>query len=177
MMAVGPDGVVIDTARLIIRQLQQGDLDAMALLFGNPNVACWMGDGMTLSREQCDLWIAKSQQNYHTYGYGVFAVVLRETNTLIGCGGLIHPDGENAEIIYAIDEAHWRRGYGREILKPLLQHGFDHSEVADIYATVDPDNSGSICLLTEVGMQYINTAPDADGLPTATYSLTRPARQ
>ena len=164
----------METPLLLIRHFQADDVDTLASLFGNPNVAYWMGDGETLSREQCALWIAKSQHNYHHYGYGVFAVVLKDTGKMIGCGGLVHPDeASNCEVIYALEEALWKQGYGTEMVPHILKDGFERCGMTSIYATVDPENSGSVRLLTGVGMQYVNTLPDENGQPTATYLLQR----
>ena len=62
-------------------------------------------------------WIEWNLQNYEEYGFGLWAVVLRETDEFIGdCGLTIQNiDGESLpEIGYHIHKNHWRKGFGSE---------------------------------------------------------------
>lgn len=155
---------------VVLRHLNVNDLDDMFHIFGNPNVAKWMGDGATLDRDACLKWIYKSQDNYQKYGYGAFAIVDSNNGNMIGCGGIVHPQGQpECEIIYALKEARWGQGYGRDMVAAILACATQQYGLTRIKATVDPDNSGSIHLLVSQGMRYVDTQPDEGGLPTATY--------
>ena len=157
---------------VVLRHLTINDLDDMFRIFGNPNVAKWMGDGVKLDRDACLKWIHKSQNNYQKFGYGAFAVVDSNNGKMIGCGGIVHPQGQtDCEIIYALKESHWGQGYGRAMVAAILACATQQFGLTRIMATVDPDNSGSIHLLVSQGMRYVDTRPDEDGMPTATYIL------
>lgn len=158
--------------RVVLRHLVDSDLDDMVLIFGNPNVAKWMGNGIALTREQCLKWIYKSQDNYQKLGYGAFAVVDTSTGRMVGCGGIVHPDGQpDCEIIYALKETYWGQGLGKDMIAAILTCGTTRYGISRIKATVDPDNSASIQLLVSQGMRYVDTQPDEDGFPTATYIM------
>jgi RimJ/RimL family protein N-acetyltransferase len=171
-LSVSPSALRFSYHRILLRHLHDADLDDMVAIFSNPNVSRWMGDGKALNRSQCQHWIEKSQHNYHHYGYGAFAVIETNSGNMIGCGGLVHPGGQEAcEIIYALKEAVWGQGFGHDMVAGILKLGIEKCHINRIIATVDPDNFVSIRLLETNGMRYVETQPDEDGMPTAIYHI------
>ena len=169
--------VLFETGRLIVRELVAGDVDAMVAIFGDRQVAHWLGDGQPLDRLDCRDWITRSRRNYRERGYGVSAVVRRDDGAMIGCCGIIHADGgPGAEIIYALRRDCWGQGYGREMVEAMLDYGVGHCDLPVIYATIDPENAASQRILERAGMVWLHTGPDEEGLPTATWRLERMAR-
>lgn len=56
-----------------------------------------------------------------------------------------------AEIGYIIRPDAQRRGHVSEAVARVLDHGFDALGLRRIYADTDPDNAGSIAVLTKLG--------------------------
>src|SRR6185437_8555515 len=77
----------IETDRLLLRPFTGGDLDAIYSVLNRP--AVWQYDpgkprSYDETRDVVQRWIA----DFEHHGFGRFAVVLRETDTLIGYCGL-----------------------------------------------------------------------------------------
>ena len=76
-------------------------------------------------------WIAWNLDNYRRYGFGLWAVVLKETGAFIGdCGVTMQQiDGETLpEIGYHIAKQHWRRGCAKEAAAAVRDWFFRHTD-------------------------------------------------
>jgi len=159
------------TRRLGFRPFVQGDLDALARLAGDPQVARYVGDGEPLDREAAALWISRSQENVARFGYGTGAVVDLGSARVIGWAGFARPDDGPQEIIYALEPASWGRGLGRELLAGLIAHAFDTLSLAEVRATTHPDNAVSQHMLLSAGFVR---QPDLDP-ESRLFVLARPS--
>jgi [ribosomal protein S5]-alanine N-acetyltransferase len=55
---------------------------------------------------------------------------------------------------YALNRAYWGQGYGTEAARAVIDFGFGVLNLHRIGASVLADNSGSIRVLTKIGMQF-----------------------
>ena len=81
-------------------------------------------------------WIEWNLENYARYGFGLWAVVLKETGEFIGdCGITIQNiDGEKLpEIGYHIHKKFWRHGYAKEAAKAVRDWAFENTDYPSIY--------------------------------------------
>jgi [ribosomal protein S5]-alanine N-acetyltransferase len=93
--------------------------------------------------------------SYAKNGYGLYLVVLKETNEPIGMCGLIKRDGlEDVDIGYALLPKFWSRGYAIEAARATKQYAKDVIGLKRIVAIVDPANEGSIRVLEKLGLRY-----------------------
>ena len=122
-------------------------------VYGDREVVRWVGDGEPLDRALCEKWIAVTHKNYATRGYGMFALVERESGAIVGFGGLVHPGGQpEAEIKYALHRSHWGQGLATEAASALLGYVASHFGLAEIIATTAPENEASHRVLLKAGM-------------------------
>jgi [ribosomal protein S5]-alanine N-acetyltransferase len=167
---------LFSTTRLDARRLTPADASAMYAIYGDSETVRWVGDGVPLTLDECHRWVDVSMSNYESRGYGMSAVIERESGDMIGCCGIVHPGGQReAEIKYAFRRDQWGRGFANEVVPAMLDYGFQTLKLARIIATVDPENCASIHLLTKHGMGFVNLAKNEDGTETATYALSAPS--
>jgi RimJ/RimL family protein N-acetyltransferase len=85
----------------------------------------------------------------------VFAVVIQESNKVIGQGEINVRDIENrnGEISYIINPQYWGKGYATEVASGLVNYAFTELNLHRIYATCDPRNVASSRVLEKVGMK------------------------
>ncbi len=162
--------ILFETPRLIVRQLQTEDVDAMFAVYGDSDVVRWVDDGQPLSRDLCARWIEVSRNNYETKGFGASAVIERASGTFIGCCGIVYaPGSPHPEIIYAFRPAYWGRGFASEVVPAMLTYGFDTCHLPEIYATIYPENLASAQVLAKAGMSWWRDELNEDGTTTAVY--------
>ena len=157
------DGAVIETPRLRLRPLTNGDLDALSAIASDPAVMAFVGDGAPLSRASTAEWIANAARSLPETGFGSRAVVHRHTDVLIGWAGLVwRTDEALVELIYGFDRPYWGQGFATEAVTALIEA----NPALSIDATIDPSNTASRRILDKLAFAEVATELDEDGLPS-----------
>jgi len=140
---------VFETPRLIVRLLKKSDEAAFYKLMSNPKVVIYTPSEV-LNKEESDLKLVSLMNTNHHF----WAVELKESSEFIGIAGLkIHSNTE-AEIAYNIRESYWSKGFGSEIAKGLIEHGFNHFNYSKLKAFADSKNKNSLKILSK-RMNYL----------------------
>lgn len=154
--------ILLETERLILREILPSDEMAIFRLDSNPNVHQYLGNNPISSREESSKSIKHIRQQYIQNGIGRFAVVLKETNEMIGWSGIkFITETENNhinfyEIGYRFIEEYWGKGYAFESAKAWLDYGFNKMKIKKIYASANKENAASIKILKKIGMQQVS---------------------
>ena len=112
-------------------------------------------------------WVEVTENNYARRGYGMSALVLRESGAVIGFCGLVHPGGQDeAEIKYALVRDHWGQGLATEAVGAMLAYGVQAFELSRVIATIYPENRASQRVLEKVGMRVSEDRSNDDGSVT-----------
>jgi len=140
------------------------DLDDLSRLYADAEVMKYLS-GHPLSRDETADWLNYFLQGWEQYGFGWWAVVLREPGELIGHCGLqfIHTTPE-IEVTYGLAKAYWRMGLASEAARACLRYGFEELKLDRIYALADPGNVDSHRVMERAGMTYDKTAFYKDNL-------------
>ena len=77
----------LDTERLVLRGWRDDDLDALAAVNADPEVMRYILDGSVRDRQQSAAALGRMMRDWEERGFGLFAVEVRETGTLIGWAG------------------------------------------------------------------------------------------
>ena len=139
------------TARLKFRSFEWSDLDRLAEISADELTSRYVGDGQPLSRELTRQWIENSRENVSRFGYGTGAVVLRETDELIGWSGIARPEEGGEEILYGLYRDFWGQGFGTELLQGLLDWAWGVLSLGELRATVHRQNEASVRMLEAAG--------------------------
>ena len=155
--------MILETTRLRLRPLAASDLDALCAIAADPQVMALVGDGVPLSRAATALWINNAAASLMMSEVGSRAVVLRDSDALIGWVGLIPtPHPNRLELIYGFARAYWGRGYATEAARALLAACTPDA----VDATIDPANLASWRILEKLGFIVVGEEEDEYGLPT-----------
>ncbi len=160
----------LTTARLRLCGFHPADLAALAAIYADPEVMRYIRDGArTTAQTAANLDAYDTEWALHRYG--VWAVVDRESNTLLGMCGFV----ERGEIGYIIGRASWGQGIATEAADACLWYGFTQLGFEEIGAGALEDNAGSRRVLEKLGMRpQANEYFDSHGgvyyhLPQADY--------
>jgi len=164
----------IETKRLILREFAESDF---------PRLYEILSDGETMRHYPAPFdevkvrrWIAVNQERYRTFGFGLWAVVLKETGEVIGdCGvtmqnihGVIRP-----EIGYHIGRSWQRRGYASEAAACCRDFIFEHTPFNHVYSYMKHTNAASYGVAVKNGMRFIEAYDDPVNVMTRVYRITR----
>lgn len=148
---------IIETDRLIIRELQPSDTEGIFRLDSNPAVHEHLGKSPITTLEEAQNAIAFIRKQYETNGVGRWAMLLKDSNEFIGWTGLklINTETVNGhqnfyDLGYRLVQEHWRKGYGFEAAKACLNYAFSVMQLENVYACVETGNAGSISILQKL---------------------------
>lgn len=147
---------ITTTPRLLIREIEQNDLDALVPILSDPEVMQYSTRG-PISREEIITWIDNVIAEYNRLNFSVWAIILQEENKLIGYCGIrpIDLDGKTEiEIMFRLAKNYWNQGYAFEATKAAQQYAFDTLAINSIIAIVDPQNVRSLNVIDKLQMIY-----------------------
>ena len=166
--------MIIETERLILREYTLEDFDAIYEILSDRETMEHYPK--PFDREKVEWWIKWNIENYEKYGFGFWAVVLKETGEMIGdCGLTIQNiDGELLpEIGYHIHKKHWRKGFGSEAARAVRDWAFENTEYDCLYSYMKYTNIGSYSTAAANGMKKIKEYPDEKNTVSYAYAITR----
>ena len=164
----------METQRLILREMTGEDFDALyAILSDRETMRHYPSP---FSEEEVRTWIARNRRRYRTDGFGLWAVVLRETGEVIGdCGvtmqnihGRVLP-----EIGYHLHKDHQRKGYASEVAKRCMEFIFCETGFSAVYSYMKYTNAPSYGVAVKNGMRMIEEYDDPVNIRTHVYRITR----
>lgn len=147
---------VVRTSRLVLRDLQESDWEAVHACASDPEVVRYMEWGPETKEGTTD-FIQRSitsQKQEPRRDYPL-AVVLRSDDRLIGGYSISvsAPNSREGWIGYCLNRQFWGKGYATETVRALLGLGFDRLRLHRIFVTCEPANIASAHVLEKDGMQ------------------------
>lgn len=164
----------IETNRLILRDYTMDDYEALYEIMSDSETMRYYPK--PFDEEKTRNWIQFNLDNYRKYGFGLWAVILKETDEFIGdCGiTLQNIDGEMLpEIGYHIHKKHWRKGYGSEAAKAVRDWVFQHTKYEAVYSYMKYTNEASYRTAVANGMRKVKEYPDEKNGISYAYAITR----
>jgi RimJ/RimL family protein N-acetyltransferase len=164
--------IIFQSSRLYFRKLTEEDVALLLDLDSNPNVTKYMHRPVP-TRENIMLELYKKiLPHYKIYGYGRWAIHLKQDHDFIGTGGLKYmPELDETDMGYQLKETYWGKGYGYEAAKAMIDYGHNILKLPAIFAKALPENIASWKIMEKCGMQYLENVMDADGLMVKKYRL------
>ncbi len=147
---------ILETKRLLIRQLNENDSGFILELLNEPSFIQNIGDRNIRSLEDARAYVLNGPvTSYTKNGFGLSLVILKETGESIGMCGLIKRDVlEDVDIGYAYLPRYWSKGYAVEAALGMKSYAKDFVKLKRLVAIVDPANTGSIRVLERLGMKF-----------------------
>jgi RimJ/RimL family protein N-acetyltransferase len=145
-------GVRLETERLIMRMFREDDFEAYARIFGDPEVARYLGNGKPLERP--DAWRSMVFQigHWEVRGYGMWAVEEKASGLLVGRVGFFYPHGwPGFELGWGLGRQWWGQGYATESARRALDFGFAELGRDHVISVIIPENVASIRVAERLG--------------------------
>jgi len=151
----------IETERLRLRPLGVGDLDAWhRQIFSDPKVTRYLPARKPIPREETVERLASHVESWQARGFGVWAVLEKPSNQLVGHSGFVTPEAsDRIELIYALGRDWWGRGFATEAAAACLRHGFEILDFTEIAALAFRENEPSIHVMLKLGFVFEDVVP------------------
>jgi len=176
-LAYGTDR--IESERLILRRIDQGDVEFFAQLHADPDVARYISHGKPRSSQESLAWFRNLLRTYEDFALGQLAVLRKSDGMLIGRCGLSDlavearasvaavPRGwyqrdeapTTAEILfeqeigYTFHRSSWGQGYASEAARSVLDYSRNVLRLPRVISIVHPENIRSLRVVQRFGAQ------------------------
>jgi len=157
----------LETARLLLRPPESDDVEPLAPMYADPEVMRYLGDGQTLTRAQTERSVQRMIEGWQADGLGLFTVVRREDDAVIGRVGLIvwnpetwqtvrlNAEGpKELEVGYTIGRPYWGNGYATEAAAASRDFAIQELEARRLIALIIHGNDASENVARKLGFEY-----------------------
>lgn len=166
--------MLLETERLFLREMTDADYESLYSVLADYDIMQHYPH--VFDEKRVRGWITKNQERYRVFGFGLWAVILKETGEMIGdCGitmqninGFIRP-----EIGYHINKDFQRRGFATEAAKKCRNWAFENTTFRIIYSYMKIKNTASANVAKAIGMRKTDEYTDTEGDKTAVYAISR----
>ena len=150
---------MLETDRLILRDLQESDLPALIVLNQDSEVMQYFPKPYSQA-ESLRLYQG-IQDEVKAYGYSLLAVEEKSSQEFIGLVGLHHSDlrifagKEAVEIGWRLRKEFWNRGYATEAAQACLDFAFQQAGLSEVYSFTSLLNLPSQKVMQKLGMEFV----------------------
>jgi len=143
----------LGTARLVLRPVEEDDLDVLLAIRNAPAVVVTTSTGAPLERDRMAGQLARRCASWREHGFGSWLVLLDGEPvafvevTSIGEGSGVDPDA--IEIGVVVHPDHWGKGFALEAGLAAVRDLFERKQLDRVYAGVDPSNEKSLRALAK----------------------------
>lgn len=141
---------ILETDRCVIKETSLDDLDEFYEIYADPDITRFTEDLMERSEEK------KYTENYRDliyeiYGHGIWTVIKKDTNEIIGRAGLDERAGfDTPELGFVIGKPWQNRGYAYEVCSAILSWASENG-ITEIMSLAEKENAAAAKLLKKLG--------------------------
>lgn len=150
----------IETNRLILREIEESDVQGMYEMDRDPDVHRFLGNNPVKSEEETAQIIQNIKNQYQEFGIGRWAIIDKSNRDFIGWSGLKYEQNEvnghvnYYDLGYRLKKKYWGLGIATETALPCIKYGFETLGLSKINAAAHVDNIGSNIILKKIGMEF-----------------------
>ena len=164
----------IETERLLLREMTPDDYDALYRVLGDSDIMRHYP--YVFDEKRVRNWIDRNIERYRIFGFGLWAVCLKENGEMIGdcglsmqnIGGVIKP-----EIGYHIRADQQRKGYAREAAAAVRDWTFENTPFREIYSYMKCTNEPSAKTAVSWGCRQVDEFRDEVNEITKVFMISR----
>lgn len=165
---------MIATDRLVLREMNEDDFDALGKVLMDRDIM--QHYPYAFDEEKVRGWISRNIERYRIFGFGLWAVCLKDTGEMIGDCGLSMQDIGGAikpEIGYHIRRDMQKKGYAAEAACAVRDRAFENTPFRVIYSYMKYTNIPSANTAQAYGCKQVDEFEDEVNGITRVFAITR----
>ena len=166
--------MIIETERLFLREMKENDFDSLYEVLADADIM--QHYPYTFDESRVRNWIQRNMERYRIFGFGLWAVCLKETGEMIGDCGLTMQliDGEiKPEIGYHIRADKQRNGYAKEAAIAVRDWTFHNTPFQIVYSYMKYTNEPSVKTAISYGCKQVDEYQDDENEITKVFAISR----
>lgn len=166
--------MIVETERLLLREMTENDFDALYRVLADSDIM--QHYPYAFDEDRVREWINRNIERYQIFGFGLWAVCLKETGEMIGdCGltmqlinGQIKP-----EIGYHIRGDQQQKGYAKEAAVAVRDWTFYNTPFNVVYSYMKYTNEPSFKTAISYGCKQVDEFEDVENEITKVFAISR----
>ena len=166
--------MIIETERLFLREMDENDFDALYEVLADADIM--QHYPYTFDENRVRNWIQRNIERYRIFGFGLWAVCLKETGEMIGdCGITLQLiDGQiKPEIGYHIRADKQRNGYAKEAAIAVRDWTFNNTPFQIVYSYMKYTNEPSEKTAISYGCKQVDEYKDDENEITKVFAISK----
>ena len=164
----------METKRLILREMTEEDFDDLYRVLADSDIMAHYP--YTFDDARVRNWIARNRERYRIFGFGLWAVCLKETGEMIGdCGLTMQLIGGQikSEIGYHIRADRQKKGYASEAARAVRDWTFRNTPFNMVYSYMKYTNEPSARTAMAYGCKQVDEFADEENGITKVFGISR----
>lgn len=152
------ENMILETERLYMREMTQEDFQSLCKIMQDEE-AMYAYEG-AFSDVEVQEWLDRQISRYRKWGFGLWAVILKGTDEMIGqCGLTMQPwkDKELLEVGYLLNKKYWHMGYAIEAAKACKIYAFETLDTSEVCSIIRDTNIPSRRVADRNGMSVTDS--------------------
>lgn len=149
---------ILETRRLYLRELDDHDFPALCRILQDPEVM--YAYEHAFSDEEARAWLENQKRRYREHGFGLWAVILKGTDEMIGQCGLTYQQAQERQVLevgYLFQKKYWHMGYATEAAAACKDYAFQSLNADEVFSIIRDNNLASARVAQRNGMKVVGS--------------------
>ncbi len=150
--------MIFQTERMYLREMSQTDFDSLCKILQDKDTM-YAYEG-AFNDNEVQEWLDRQISRYQKWNFGLWAVILKENDEMIGqCGLTMQPwkETEVLEIGYLFNRLYWHKGYAIETARACKKYAFETLKANKVCSIIRDTNIASQNVAIRNGMTIADT--------------------
>ncbi len=150
--------MIFETERMYLREMNQTDFDSLCKILQDKDTM-YAYEG-AFNDNEVQEWLDRQISRYQKWNFGLWAVILKENDEMIGqCGLTMQPwkETEVLEIGYLFNRLYWHKGYATETARACKKYAFETLKANEVCSIIRDTNIDSQNVAIRNGMTIADT--------------------
>jgi len=145
----------LETNRLMLRRIKPKDVDCIYKFYSDLTTLEYIPKEPFTSLDQARDKIKEFEKLYKEEKAIWWTFTLKTSDDFVGFGGVfdINKKSNNAEIGYGLLPEYWGKSFMSELVKEIVDFGFDKLQLHKLSGFITPGNVGSVRVLERLGFE------------------------
>jgi ribosomal-protein-alanine N-acetyltransferase len=149
--------MILETERLYLREMTESDYSSLCRILQDREVMYAYEHAF----DDCEVrqWLDKQIERYRDYGFGLWAVILKENDEMIGQCGLAMQQCKEKQVLeigYLFLKNYWHMGYASEAAAACKKYAFEVLKADEVYSIIRDNNIASQNVAKRNGMTEVD---------------------
>ena len=145
--------MILETNRLYLREMEQSDFNSLCKFL--QDIEVMYAYEHAFSNDEVQAWLDNQIRRYKQYGFGLWAIIKKDTNECIGDCGLTYQEFNGKEVLeigFHLQKKFWHQGFATEVAIACKEYAFNNLKANEVFSIIRDNNIPSQKVAIRNGM-------------------------